>query len=704
MSVLIQPSVMRQQPQQIAPIDWSNSIAQGLIGVIVGSLQYDPFSGKPLVNSTPANRSIGSMGSGVDGRQGQAYTNLPSSITTNVGSIFVVAMSTDSQTEQIVAELGPASAFSDGTRGIRINAGKIGTYTRNLVEVASPNQYVANTTVAIGSNYNGTNMSLYIDGALVNSGATISNTVQAAIFNVGGITTQSTQYYLRGPVYIGFAFNRQLSDAEHAKLAKNPWQLFKSPARKLSAAYIAVANGSANVTGATATPATGTIASIGNSSATVTGAQVASIAGLISASGAATSSATGTSASGQLGIVAASASARALINGAPASAQAGITLPSGSANSPANGVAATGQPGIVSATGSTSAPGSVSVTGVAASALPGIVSANASGNASANLLGTAALSSAGIVSSSASASASTSGSAAAASTGLVSATANGNATVAVLGVAASSGAGVLSTSGSARASVGTPIDQGGAATTSGVSAFAMVGVLLGSVSARTNIAGVGATAATGTMTATGVIDGNVSAYLTGLVAATTVGMIAATGTRTKITVDITEDMLCKVVRDYIMSIAKGMRVVRTPVNKASMPDGAYVAFTPGTRSPLSTNVGNYMSDSRSVMRAEQMRFQIDCYGEGARDLAEILNTLFRDQYACDQFSASGLNIAPLYAGDIMQMPFVNDADQYEERYTFEIFLQVNSIIITAQQSCNMLGINILSVDANFPPV
>ena len=99
-----------------------------------------------------------------------------------------------------------------------------------------------------------------------------------------------------------------------------------------------------------------------------------------------------------------------------------------------------------------------------------------------------------------------------------------------------------------------------------------------------------------------------------------------------------------------------------------------------------------------------MGFQIDCYGEGARDLADTINILFRDQYAIDQLAQSGLDIAPLYAGDVMQMPFVDDADQYEERYSLEIFLQINSVVITPQQSCNMLGINILSVDATYPPV
>lgn len=193
------------------------------------------------------------------------------------------------------------------------------------------------------------------------------------------------------------------------------------------------------------------------------------------------------------------------------------------------------------------------------------------------------------------------------------------------------------------------------------------------------------------------------AFIVGVSAAATVGAVSAQGTVTGIGVVITEDMICKAVRAYVKSIAPTLKVLRTPVNRASMPNAPYVAFTPGLRRPLSTNVSNNDANSRTVRRPEQMSFQLDCYGAGSAELAETLNVLYRDQYACDVFAASGLEIVPLYAGDIQQAPFVNDADQYEERYTFEIELQVNSSIIVPLQSCNILDIDLVSVDANFPP-
>lgn len=166
---------------------------------------------------------------------------------------------------------------------------------------------------------------------------------------------------------------------------------------------------------------------------------------------------------------------------------------------------------------------------------------------------------------------------------------------------------------------------------------------------------------------------------------------------------ITEDDICTAVRAYILSVAPAVRVVRTPVNRASMPEPPYVSFTPGLRRPLSTNVVAGDATTRSVLRPDQMSFQIDCYGDGSADLAETLNTLWRDQYAVDVLYGTGIDIAPLYAGNVMQAPFVNDADQYEDRYTLEIEIQVNAVIVAPQQSCNMLDMALVSVDTTYSP-
>lgn len=193
------------------------------------------------------------------------------------------------------------------------------------------------------------------------------------------------------------------------------------------------------------------------------------------------------------------------------------------------------------------------------------------------------------------------------------------------------------------------------------------------------------------------------ATVAGVGASARVASISAHGVIGSLSLLVTNAMVHKVVRDYIKSIVPTQRVLRTPVNRATMPNAPYVTFAPGARRPLATNVSFDVSGGRIVKREEQMTFQIDCYGEGSSDVAETLNVLYRDPYACELFEESGVDVAPLFAGDVMQAPFTNDANQYEERYTFTIDLQINSRVAVLQDSCNILDINPVSVDANFPP-
>lgn len=358
---------------------------------------------------------------------------------------------------------------------------------------------------------------------------------------------------------------------------------------------------------------------------------------------------------------------------------------SSNATATITGVASTSAAGIVTATGDAT----VLIVGAASTSAAGTVIG--SGGATATITGSSTTSAAGAVTGSGSATATITGAAATSAAGTI--TATGGATATITGASATWAAGHITATGGGNAT----------ATIIGAAATSAAGTVTGSGGATVAITGAATASAAGTITATGT-SGNAVAYLVGAAIAAVAGTVTATGTRTTIEVNVTEDMICKAVRDYIKSVAvPTMAVRRTPINRASMPKDAYVAFTPGARRPLSTNISSIDTNARYVKRSEQMTFQIDCYGVGSSDLSETLNVLFRDPFAVDKFAAEGFEIAPLYAGDVMQAPFVNDADQYEDRYTFTVELQINSQVTVPQDSCNILGIDLISVDANFPP-
>lgn len=165
---------------------------------------------------------------------------------------------------------------------------------------------------------------------------------------------------------------------------------------------------------------------------------------------------------------------------------------------------------------------------------------------------------------------------------------------------------------------------------------------------------------------------------------------------------ITETQVFAALRTFILSIVD-CEVVRTLTNRVPMPKGDFVAMSPSSNIPLSTNVTAYASTTKSIVRPSQITIQIDCYGKGAGDRATAISTLLRDAYACESFSSSGFDIQPLYAGDAQQMPLVDGEQQYEERWTFGAVLQFNPVMTAPQDSAIALTVVPKNVDRTFPP-
>lgn len=90
----------------------------------------------------------------------------------------------------------------------------------------------------------------------------------------------------------------------------------------------------------------------------------------------------------------------------------------------------------------------------------------------------------------------------------------------------------------------------------------------------------------------------------------------------------------------------------------------------------------------------------------AGDMAQTVSTLFRDDFAVQQFANQNPNygdITPLYADDPKQVPFINDQQQYEWRWVVEAMLQANQVVSVPQQFADQVTVEIISVDASYPP-
>lgn len=115
------------------------------------------------------------------------------------------------------------------------------------------------------------------------------------------------------------------------------------------------------------------------------------------------------------------------------------------------------------------------------------------------------------------------------------------------------------------------------------------------------------------------------------------------------------------------------------------------------------------SGVKDLLQSTRFLVQLDVHGPNSGDNAQVVSTIFRDEYGVDLFSAQclalGLDqsaVVPLYADDPNQVPFVNDQDQYENRWVIEAYLQANEHLTTPQQYTDTVIVTNVSVLTAFP--
>lgn len=126
--------------------------------------------------------------------------------------------------------------------------------------------------------------------------------------------------------------------------------------------------------------------------------------------------------------------------------------------------------------------------------------------------------------------------------------------------------------------------------------------------------------------------------------------------------------------------------------------GTYKVSVSQTVSSEEMHVGG-----QQITQQTEIDVQLDFHGSVSADNAQVVSTLFRDQYGVGLFEGAGDVAVPLYADDPRQMPFINAQQQYEDRWIVEAVLQANPTISIAQQFAGSLNVALVDVDAVFPP-
>lgn len=167
-----------------------------------------------------------------------------------------------------------------------------------------------------------------------------------------------------------------------------------------------------------------------------------------------------------------------------------------------------------------------------------------------------------------------------------------------------------------------------------------------------------------------------------------------------VSLSLTESQALAALRAFLLAVLPdGTEVIAGLDNRVPEPVGAdFVVMTPVLRERLSTNVTTY-SDGwpdapgvKAVRQATKLTVQLDIHGPAGADSTQVVTTLWRDVSACDALAASGLDLAPLYANEARQIPFVNGEQQVETRWSVDLVMQVNPAIAVPQDFADSLEI------------
>src|SRR5262249_52051167 len=123
----------------------------------------------------------------------------------------------------------------------------------------------------------------------------------------------------------------------------------------------------------------------------------------------------------------------------------------------------------------------------------------------------------------------------------------------------------------------------------------------------------------------------------------------------------------------------------TVVTKFGTGSGTVGTYVVGGTSTISTR--HMAAGTQKMTQPVEYTIQLDVHGPNGADNVHRISTVFRDEYGTTSFErmSTGSAVQPLYADDPKQVPFMNDQDQYEDRWILMACLQVNQAVVNIPQ-------------------
>jgi hypothetical protein len=169
----------------------------------------------------------------------------------------------------------------------------------------------------------------------------------------------------------------------------------------------------------------------------------------------------------------------------------------------------------------------------------------------------------------------------------------------------------------------------------------------------------------------------------------------------------------------VASVLSGAILIGAAVNGTALGSGAIATQVVGLGtgvggtgtyvvSPAASGSGAMFASAKTLTQSARVVVQVDFHSPDsiAGDLAQTVSTALRDEYGTTFFA--GLNpplngISPLHADDPRQVPFINDSNQYEWRWSLDVHLQVQQAVSVPVEYATSATVRLIDVDAVYPP-
>lgn len=148
------------------------------------------------------------------------------------------------------------------------------------------------------------------------------------------------------------------------------------------------------------------------------------------------------------------------------------------------------------------------------------------------------------------------------------------------------------------------------------------------------------------------------------------------------TLNVTHQEIYKDVRAFMLGLFPGaeLQIIQAAQNNNALPHNAVVMQILFQRN-FDVAVETMLPPTEAaVQNSVGVRMQVDFYGVQAEARSRTVSSLWRSSFGCD-----GLKVCqPLYLQSLNRSVYVNDSNQYEDRWIMDVALQYNPQVTVAQ--------------------